>query len=46
MTTSSIYQTAAANSVVAIATSAVRDASNGAAFIAELRERFALSAGC
>jgi exopolyphosphatase/guanosine-5'-triphosphate,3'-diphosphate pyrophosphatase len=27
-----------------IATSAVRDASNGAAFIAELRERFALSA--
>jgi exopolyphosphatase/guanosine-5'-triphosphate,3'-diphosphate pyrophosphatase len=30
---------------VAIATSAVRDASNGEAFIAELRERFALSAG-
>jgi exopolyphosphatase/guanosine-5'-triphosphate,3'-diphosphate pyrophosphatase len=30
--------------VVAIATSAVRDASNGAAFVAELRERFALSA--
>jgi len=28
----------------AIATSAVRDASNGAAFVAELRERFALSA--
>jgi exopolyphosphatase/guanosine-5'-triphosphate,3'-diphosphate pyrophosphatase len=28
----------------AIATSAVRDASNGSAFIAELRERFALSA--
>src|SRR3954449_6779360 len=30
--------------IVAIATSAVRDASNGGAFIAELRERFALSA--
>jgi len=30
--------------VDAIATSAVRDAENGAAFIAELRERFALSA--
>src|SRR6478735_6569751 len=30
--------------VAAIATSAVRDASNGAAFVAELRERFALSA--
>jgi exopolyphosphatase/guanosine-5'-triphosphate,3'-diphosphate pyrophosphatase len=30
--------------VEAIATSAVRDASNGSAFIAELRERFALSA--
>ena len=30
--------------VDAIATSAVRDADNGAAFIAELRERFALSA--
>ncbi len=30
--------------VTAIATSAVRDASNGSAFIAELRERFALSA--
>ncbi len=29
---------------VAIATSAVRDASNGSAFVAELRERFALSA--
>src|SRR6187402_977123 len=29
---------------VAIATSAVRDASNGDAFVAELRERFALSA--
>lgn len=30
--------------VTAIATSAVRDASNGSAFVAELRERFALSA--
>jgi exopolyphosphatase / guanosine-5'-triphosphate,3'-diphosphate pyrophosphatase len=30
--------------VGAIATSAVRDAANGAAFVAELRERFALSA--
>lgn len=30
--------------IEAIATSAVRDASNGSAFIAELRERFALSA--
>jgi exopolyphosphatase/guanosine-5'-triphosphate,3'-diphosphate pyrophosphatase len=30
--------------IAAIATSAVRDASNGDAFIAELRERFALSA--
>jgi exopolyphosphatase / guanosine-5'-triphosphate,3'-diphosphate pyrophosphatase len=30
--------------VDAIATSAVRDASNGSAFVAELRERFALSA--
>jgi exopolyphosphatase/guanosine-5'-triphosphate,3'-diphosphate pyrophosphatase len=33
-----------ADDLVAIATSAVRDASNGSAFIAELRERFALSA--
>lgn len=33
-----------AESVDAIATSAVRDAENGSAFIAELRERFALSA--
>jgi exopolyphosphatase/guanosine-5'-triphosphate,3'-diphosphate pyrophosphatase len=33
-----------AERVVAIATSAVRDASNGGAFVAELRERFALSA--
>jgi exopolyphosphatase/guanosine-5'-triphosphate,3'-diphosphate pyrophosphatase len=33
-----------AESVDAIATSAVRDAKNGSAFVAELRERFALSA--
>ncbi len=33
-----------AGNIAAIATSAVRDASNGAAFVAELRERFALSA--
>jgi exopolyphosphatase / guanosine-5'-triphosphate,3'-diphosphate pyrophosphatase len=33
-----------AKKVTAIATSAVRDASNGSAFVAELRERFALSA--
>ena len=33
-----------AKQISAIATSAVRDASNGAAFVAELRERFALSA--
>jgi len=33
-----------AETVEAIATSAVRDAENGSAFIAELRERFALSA--
>lgn len=33
-----------AEAVDAIATSAVRDADNGAAFVAELRERFALSA--
>src|SRR4051795_13592245 len=32
-----------AETVDAIATSAVRDAGNGSAFIAELRERFALS---
>ncbi len=35
---------AGAETVDAIATSAVRDASNGSAFVAELRERFALSA--
>jgi exopolyphosphatase / guanosine-5'-triphosphate,3'-diphosphate pyrophosphatase len=39
-----LYQELDASQVVAIATSAVRDASNGDAFIAELRERFALSA--
>jgi exopolyphosphatase/guanosine-5'-triphosphate,3'-diphosphate pyrophosphatase len=33
-----------AGAVDAIATSAVRDAANGSAFVAELRERFALSA--
>ena len=33
-----------AGAVEAIATSAVRDADNGSAFVAELRERFALSA--
>src|SRR4051794_12014609 len=40
----SIYEVAGAETVKAIATSAVRDASNGEAFIAELRERFAISA--
>lgn len=39
-----ICQEADAERVDAIATSAVRDASNGDAFVAELRERFALSA--
>jgi exopolyphosphatase/guanosine-5'-triphosphate,3'-diphosphate pyrophosphatase len=39
-----ICREAGAEQVAAIATSAVRDASNGSAFIAELRERFALSA--
>jgi exopolyphosphatase/guanosine-5'-triphosphate,3'-diphosphate pyrophosphatase len=39
-----LYQELGATEVVAIATSAVRDASNGEAFIAELRERFALGA--
>ena len=39
-----LYQEAGAEAVVAIATSAVRDAANGSAFVAELRERFALSA--
>jgi exopolyphosphatase / guanosine-5'-triphosphate,3'-diphosphate pyrophosphatase len=39
-----LYQEAGAETVAAIATSAVRDAANGSAFVAELRERFALSA--
>jgi exopolyphosphatase/guanosine-5'-triphosphate,3'-diphosphate pyrophosphatase len=39
-----IYRELGAGSVAAIATSAVRDAANGSAFVAELRERFALSA--
>ena len=38
------YEELGADTVDAIATSAVRDASNGEAFIAELRERFSLSA--
>jgi exopolyphosphatase / guanosine-5'-triphosphate,3'-diphosphate pyrophosphatase len=39
-----ILEELGAESVDAIATSAVRDGDNGSAFIAELRERFALSA--
>jgi exopolyphosphatase / guanosine-5'-triphosphate,3'-diphosphate pyrophosphatase len=39
-----ILEELGAETVEAIATSAVRDADNGSAFIAELRERFALSA--
>ena len=39
-----IYREAGIDTVDAIATSAVRDAANGDAFVAELRERFALSA--
>ncbi len=39
-----IVEELGAETVDAIATSAVRDAGNGSAFIAELRERFALSA--
>ncbi len=39
-----IYREAGVDTVEAIATSAVRDAANGSAFVAELRERFALSA--
>jgi exopolyphosphatase/guanosine-5'-triphosphate,3'-diphosphate pyrophosphatase len=38
------YRELGAGPVMAIGTSAVRDASNGGAFIAELRERFELSA--
>jgi exopolyphosphatase/guanosine-5'-triphosphate,3'-diphosphate pyrophosphatase len=39
-----LYEEAGVDVVEAIATSAVRDAENGAAFVAELRERFAISA--
>jgi exopolyphosphatase / guanosine-5'-triphosphate,3'-diphosphate pyrophosphatase len=39
-----ICQAAEVETIESIATSAVRDASNGSAFVAELRERFALSA--
>jgi exopolyphosphatase/guanosine-5'-triphosphate,3'-diphosphate pyrophosphatase len=39
-----IVEELGAEAVDAIATSAVRDADNGSAFVAELRERFALSA--
>ena len=39
-----IYEERGADAVTAIATSAVRDAENGEAFIAELRERFGLNA--
>jgi exopolyphosphatase/guanosine-5'-triphosphate,3'-diphosphate pyrophosphatase len=39
-----ICRDAGVERIEAIATSAVRDASNGSAFVAELRERFALSA--
>jgi len=39
-----ICRDAGVETIEAIATSAVRDASNGSAFVAELRERFALSA--
>jgi exopolyphosphatase/guanosine-5'-triphosphate,3'-diphosphate pyrophosphatase len=40
----SIYEDLGAEKVIAIATSAVRDAENSAVFLAELRERFALQA--
>jgi exopolyphosphatase/guanosine-5'-triphosphate,3'-diphosphate pyrophosphatase len=39
-----LYRPLEPERVVAIATSAVRDAANGSAFLAELRERFALDA--
>src|SRR5436305_12559116 len=39
-----LYEPLEPDLVVAIATSAVRDASNSSAFVAELRERFAFSA--
>src|SRR4051812_46418566 len=38
-----LYEKAHVDEIAAIATSAVRDASNGDAFVAELRERFALA---
>ncbi|MQA91393.1 MAG: exopolyphosphatase, partial [Gemmatimonas sp.] len=38
------YEELGAERILAIATSAVRDADNGEAFIAELRERFAMDA--
>ncbi|MGI9020322.1 MAG: Ppx/GppA phosphatase family protein [Solirubrobacterales bacterium] len=40
-----IYEALAPDHLTALATSAVRDAANGSAFVAELRERFALDAG-
>jgi exopolyphosphatase/guanosine-5'-triphosphate,3'-diphosphate pyrophosphatase len=40
----SLYENLGAEKVTAIATSAVRDADNGAVFLAELRERFAMDA--
>src|SRR5215211_25166 len=40
-----LYEELEPDRVIAIATSAVRDAENSGAFIGELRERFALSAG-
>src|SRR5918996_3755647 len=39
-----VYESLGAEQVTAIATSAVRDAANADAFVAELRERFALDA--
>jgi len=39
-----VYEERGVERVTAMATSAVRDASNGSAFIAELRERFAMDA--
>jgi exopolyphosphatase / guanosine-5'-triphosphate,3'-diphosphate pyrophosphatase len=40
----SLYEDLGAEKITAIATSAVRDADNGAVFLAELRERFAMDA--
>jgi exopolyphosphatase / guanosine-5'-triphosphate,3'-diphosphate pyrophosphatase len=39
-----VYEQLGAETIAAVATSAVRDAANGDAFIAELRERFSLGA--